>query len=92
MRSQRFAGVASPVLGTPLVPSAGATGSYSFRVTTTESAPAADPAFSPVSAIFPQGIEAPVIPWSKATILGWSGLALGTVVTIVLVIVAITLP
>lgn len=34
----------------------------------------------------------PRVPWSAATIVGWAALAIGTVVTIVIVVSALTLP
>jgi hypothetical protein len=61
-------------------------------VTATEPAPAVDPAYSPVSAIFPQAAEPAPAVWSRATVLGWGGLALGTIITLVLIYVAVTLP
>lgn len=79
---------ATPVLGTR----GRAPDSYPFMVTTTEPAPALDPAFSPVSAIFPQTSEPAPATWSRATVLGWGGLALGTIITAVLIYIAVTLP
>lgn len=31
-------------------------------------------------------------PWSTATILGWAALAVGTIVTVVIVVIAVTQP
>lgn len=78
--------LAAPVLGGLLRRLFAADYVYNSEVTTTQ----------PVAIVGAQSrpatTDSATLPWSRATILGWAGLAIGTVLTIVIVVVAVTLP